>query len=105
MSPTHEPICQLEPSNLLEPLDLPEPAPERVKSIPPAALERRWALKPALVVAGALVCVAAGAALPQLAALTRGEMKASQTVGSATRPAAPAPAASDQSTPIEASSN
>jgi hypothetical protein len=108
MSPTHEPIRQLEPSNLLEPLDLPEPAPEPVESTPSAARERRWALKPALVVAGALVCVAAGAALPQLAALTRGDTKVSQTVGSATRPAesvAPAPAASDQSTPIESSAN
>jgi hypothetical protein len=105
MSPTHEPIRQLEPRNLLEPLDLPEPGPERADFTPPPnAPERRWTLKPALVVAGALICVATGAALPQLAALTRGDTKVSQTVGSAMQPVEPKPGASARSGPIEASS-
>src|SRR5580704_1274081 len=92
MSPTHEPIRQLEPANLLEPLDLSDEqagidwrAPEvpaapaarnGTRSIPSAHRFARLSgpkrfVRPALVGSGLLIlCFAAGAALPNLADLT-----------------------------------
>ena len=87
MSSTRDPILLLEPSNLLEPLNLADrsdaPAsalarPERPdtsskrfmrpskSTTAPIDRDRRWRLKSALIVAGALACFAAGTALPQL---------------------------------------
>jgi hypothetical protein len=95
---SREPIYQLEPSNLLEPLDLAEqpaesrrlaypdyrtskpaatPAMPRERVPPPIGRGRRR-LKPALLVAGALGCVAAGTALPRLTTLVGGDVDASQ---------------------------
>jgi hypothetical protein len=108
MSSTRDPILLLEPSNLLEPLDLADrqvdpanpsarPAgegtssrrfmrPTRGESISASAAvtrdrsspDRSWRLKSALLVAGAFACVATGAALPQLPDLTFGDPKAAQ---------------------------
>lgn len=99
MSSSHEPIYQLEPSNLLEPLDLAErpaesicrlahpdygtskpaatPAMPRQRVAPPIG-RGRPRLKSALLLAGALGCVAAGAALPRLATLVWGDVDAAQ---------------------------
>ncbi|MEA2946864.1 MAG: hypothetical protein QOI40_2194 [Alphaproteobacteria bacterium] len=115
MSSTPDPILLLEPANLLEPLDLrdrvidpanwsarPEQdgsSPKRVtrtnrsKSTPPIGRDSRWPVRSALVVAGALACFGAGAAMPQLPNLLFGESEHSQTDGSATRPSAPPAAA------------
>jgi hypothetical protein len=129
MSSTHDPILLLEPSNLLEPLDLadryvnpadPSARPDRdgtahgtsprgfarttTRSASVSApIERRWRLKSALIVAGALACFGAGAALPQLPDLTLGDSKPAQ-VASASRqsaPAAGAPIKSETSKPAE----
>src|SRR5262245_44855383 len=125
MSGTKHPVQQLEPSNLLEPLDLSDehvsgvdsssrsdhhgaPArtfrPARASAPMPRPTERghRGPSKSALIIAGAVVCFAAGAMLTR--ALPTGVVKPSQTVGSATRESAPAPAAIErgQSKPTEA---
>lgn len=115
MSSTRDPILLLEPSNLLEPLDLadryvnpadPSARPDRdgtAHGTSPrgftrttrrsasvsAPIERRWRLKSALLVAGALACFGAGTALPQLPDLTFGDIKPAQ-VASASRQSAPA---------------
>jgi hypothetical protein len=96
---SHEPIYQLEPSNLLEPLDLAEQPAESIRRlaypdygaskpaatpamprerVPPPIGRGRRRLKPALLVAGALGCVAAGTALPRLTTLVWGDVDASQ---------------------------
>jgi hypothetical protein len=96
---SREPIYQLEPSNLLEPLDLAEQPAESIRRlaypnygtskpaatpamprerVPPLIGRRRRRLKPALLVAGALGCVAAGTALPRLTTLVWGDVDASQ---------------------------
>ncbi len=131
MSPTHEPIKQLEPSNLLVPLDFADrgsdpvpslqrtdageaspkalPAPIVTEPVPPPTTghRARWPLNSALIVAGALACLGAGAALPQLAILASGG-KPSHTVATATRPAPPAAqpsVTSEPSKPSEPRSN
>jgi hypothetical protein len=108
MASTRDPILLLEPSNLLEPLNLTdryvEPAnlsarlagegtssrrfmrPVRRDSISASAAitrdrssrDRSWRLKSAVLVAGAFACFAAGAALPQLSELTFGDAKLAQ---------------------------
>jgi hypothetical protein len=108
MSSTRDPILLLEPSNLLEPLDLadrqvdPEnpsarPAgqgtssrrfmrPARGDSISASAAitrDRSWRVKSALLVAGAFACLATGAALPQLPDLVFGDAKPAQQAKSA----------------------
>jgi hypothetical protein len=113
MSSTRDPILMLEPSNLLEPLDLADrqvdpanpsarPAgegtssrrfmrPARGDSISASAaitrdrssVDRSWRLKSALLVAGAFACFAAGAALPQLPDLAFGDAKPAQQPKSA----------------------
>src|SRR5262245_66339003 len=99
MSSSREPIYQLEPSNLLEPLDLAErpaesicrlahsdygtskpaatPAMPRQRVAPPIGRGRQR-LKSALLLAGALGCVAAGAAPPRLTTLVLGDVDAAQ---------------------------
>jgi hypothetical protein len=129
MSPTHEPVHQLEPSNLLEPLDLEDhhigpavssgssdrgnPPTEFTRAIAsePIPLSsrrgRRWPLNAALIVAGALTCFGAGAALTQFSTLTTpAAIKPSQTI--ATRPAAPVAQMElkpEQSKPTQPASN
>jgi hypothetical protein len=105
MFPTHEPIHQLEPSNLLEPLDLGDQHVDPLQSStrsqggttqaivrrPVSAKARRGSARPfksALIVAGGLACFGAGAAVSQLA--TFDSIKSSPTVRSVTRPAQPA---------------
>jgi hypothetical protein len=95
MSSSREPIYQLEPSNLLEPLDLAEqpvesirrpahpdygtskpaatPAMPRDRAAPPIGRGRRR-LKSALLVAGALGCIAVGTALPRMTTLVWGDV-------------------------------
>jgi hypothetical protein len=105
MSSTRDPILMLEPSNLLEPLNLAERYAElenssasndgdrtsskRFRRPTPAPIEResrgdsRWRPKSALLVAGAFACVAAGTALPQLPDLVFGDAKPAQQAKSA----------------------
>ncbi len=99
MPSTRDPILLLEPSNLLEPLDLADrhvdPAnptaraeredssrfmrPVRRDSISaPIERDRSWRLKSAVIVVGAFACIAAGAALPQLPELAFGDRKPAQ---------------------------
>jgi hypothetical protein len=114
VSSTPDPILLLEPANLLEPLDLRDrdidpanwsarPGPDgtspkratrtnRSNPTPPIGRDSRWPVRSALVVAGALACFGAGAAMPQLPNLF-GESEHLQTDGSATRPSAPPAAA------------
>jgi len=94
MSP-HEITQLLEPSNLLEPLDLTEqrtrfadrstrvetgagaqrrPPRETVGMSRPGGSERRSGFRPILMVAGALACFGAGTLLPQLQSLTRDDL-------------------------------
>ena len=138
MSLPRVPIDQLEPSNLLEPLDLADrqidpttrPATPRVDPAkpsaradraetgatgfnrivpsmapsPPAAAGSRWPLKSALIVAGALACFGAGAAVQQLGSLKSVGTKPSPAVATAPAPAAAtaqAPVKSEQSQPAE----
>jgi hypothetical protein len=179
MSSTRDPILLLEPSNLLEPLNLadrhgdpasPSTRPDRHLTSPtspartqsaaaaisrhdaareklpdsvvmgaqrirrdsfssPIQRDSRWRLKSALLVAGALACVATGTALPQLPELVFGDAKpaqqttksaqqtaadatkpksAQQTVANATKPSAPvadAPAKSEEPKPAEPKPN
>jgi hypothetical protein len=115
VSSTPDPILLLEPANLLEPLDLrdrvidpanwsarPVPdgsSPKRVartnrsNPTPPIGRDSRWPVRSALVVAGALACFGAGAAMPRLPNLLFGESDHLQTDGSATQPSAPPAAA------------
>src|SRR5258708_2822674 len=98
MSSTRDPVLLLEPSHLLEPLNLQgryvEPAnqeagPGRDGTSPrgtarttrsgatsaPTGRGGRWPLKSALIVAGGLACFGAGAALPELPNLMFGDIK------------------------------
>jgi hypothetical protein len=144
MSSTRDPILLLEPSNLLEPLDLADrhvdPASPSAQSDPnmssPAGIARaqsaaaairrdatrgsqpigrrsaserdgRWRLKSALLVAGALACVATGTALPQLPELMFGDAKpaqqttksAQQTTADTTKPKSALPTVADAAKP------
>jgi hypothetical protein len=113
MSSTHEPSQLLEPPNLLEPLDLteqqlnlvyPSTGPDRgglsqrgstqatrSESIPRSTRgDSRSPLKSILMVAGALACFGAGTAWPQIQSLMFGDLRPWQTLGSASRPSAPA---------------
>ena len=100
MSSTRDPILMLEPSNLLEPLNLAdqygEPASSSTRDDEDGTSKRfrrptrkdpistpieragRWRLKSALLVAGAFACFAAGSALPQLPELAFGDGKPAQ---------------------------
>ncbi len=119
MASTHEPIHLLEPANLLEPLDLSDqpagPArpmvdadrasARRVSAPRPASAKRgterfgrrgRRMLKAAVIVAGAVACFGAGAALPQLAGIGLDRIDVPQPVGKAPPPrVAASPAKSD----------
>jgi hypothetical protein len=127
MPSTREPILLLEPSNLLEPLNLEDryvdPAnssdrpeiegtssrkfmrPVRRDSISASAAisrdssrDRSWRLKSALLVAGAFACFAAGVALPQLPELAFGDAKTAQQ----TKPAQqPQPKSAQQTNPAQ----
>ena len=135
MPSTRDPILMLEPSNLLEPLNLADrhgdPASPREKLPESVAMgaqrirrdsfsapierDSRWRLKSALLVAGALACVATGTALPQLPELMFGDEKPAQqtkpvqqtkssaqpTVADATKPSAPVADAPAKSTKAE----
>jgi hypothetical protein len=109
MPSTREPIQLLEPSDLLEPLDLrdhhansvyalaypdyggtPSRASTRTsaRQSPPAPVRRgSRALKSALIVAGALACFGAGAALSEFPKLQFVDGNSSPTMASATSPA------------------
>src|SRR5947209_7778952 len=119
MSAPQDPIHQLEPSNLLEPLDLmdahsddanstagsdrdrPSPAASRTsarEAMPRSDRQRGGLLKPALIVGCAALSFAAGALLSRTLPLDI--VTSSGTVGSATRvsaPPAPNPVESHQS--------
>jgi hypothetical protein len=121
VSSTPDPILLLEPSNLLEPLNLQDRHVDTVsrsaRPIAPKNFGRtirreptsigrdgRWPVRSALIVAGALACFGAGTAMPQLPALMFGDNEDSQTVARATRPSIPqadAPVKSAESRPAE----
>src|SRR5215475_7158087 len=92
MPSLYDPRPLLEPSNLLEPLDLtPDPIPpavpagraersqrginQPVSARPASRAERRSLVRPILVLAGAVACFAAGTFFPQLQTLTRGNFE------------------------------
>jgi hypothetical protein len=123
MSPTHESIHQLEPSNLLEPLDFADQHvnPELGARLDPGAASRRstipaesakpsgrrissWPFRAALILAGAVACFGAGAAVSHLATVTSvAGLKLSRTDASAIPPSAPvAPTRLEQTKPAEA---
>jgi hypothetical protein len=122
MSPTHESIHQLEPSNLLEPLDLADQnvRPDSGTRLDPGAASPRstipaepatppgrrvssWPVKAALILAGAVACFGAGAAVSHLATVTSvAGLKLSRTDASAIPPSAPvAPTRLEQTKPAE----
>jgi hypothetical protein len=125
MSPSHESIHQLEPSNLLEPINFAEQSLSPVASgtgLEPGGSSRRSAilrervqpprrgmsrsLKSALIVAGAVACFGAGAALSHRSTFTSAGLKLSQMDASAIqRPGPVAPARLDQAKPAEPKSN
>lgn len=118
MSSPRRPTDQLEPSNLLEPLDLGDhwnlegssaaadwdatSRPSRINA-PPPAQRRGWgALKAALILTSAVICFAAGAAASKFAMLSFGARQ--PTLTSSARPSAPAvitPSQSVDSKPVE----
>jgi hypothetical protein len=131
MSSTHEPPQLLEPSNLLEPLDLKHqhtdfadrlargesgeagarPQPRFTRKTPrvprPSEAGRRSPVKSILLAAGALACFGAGTLFSQIQSLTPADVGSSPTIASANR--APAPLAevvtkTDESTPTEGKS-
>jgi hypothetical protein len=131
MSSTHEPPQLLEPSNLLEPLDLKHQhadfadrsargesegsgarAPRRFTRETPCVprtseAERRSPVKSILLAAGALACFGAGTLFSQMQILTPSDVGSSPTIASANR--APAPLAdvatkSDESTSTDGKS-
>jgi hypothetical protein len=131
MSSTHEPPQLLEPSNLLEPLDLKHqhtgfadrsargesgeagarPQPRLTRETPrvprPSEAGRRSPVKSILLVAGALACFGAGTLFSQMQILTPADVGSSPTIASANR--APAPLAkvvtkSHEATPTEGKS-
>jgi hypothetical protein len=103
MSSTHKPVQLLEPSDLLEPLDLSDRQSDlfyrSARAEPPAAssqrgfarvsggapgprpTEKRSPLKSILMLAGALACFGAGTALPQFQSFMRGDHMPGATVG------------------------
>jgi hypothetical protein len=104
MPSTHEPVQLLEPSHLLEPLDLSdrqadlfyrsaraEPAASSQRGFArvsggasrprPIESERRSPLKSILMLAGALACFGAGTALPQFQSFMRADVGPGPTVG------------------------
>jgi hypothetical protein len=109
MASTREPPQLLEPSNLLEPLDLTK---QRLDCVYPlnrpqkdensqrgfarttagapvlraSKSQRRSPLKSVLIVAGAVACFGAGTVFPQLHSLTRGDLGPESTVESASQP-------------------
>ena len=130
MSSTQEPPQLLEPSNLLEPLDLkhqhtgfadPSARGERgargaqrkltreTPRVPrPSEAERRSPVKSILLAAGALACFGAGTLFSQIQILTPSDVGSSPTIASATRPPAPrvdVATKSDESTSTEKSVN
>ena len=117
MSP-YEITQLLEPSNLLEPLDLTEQRTGFAARSPcvetgagarrrrpretdgvrrPRGSERRSGFRPILMVAGALACFAGGSLLPQLQSLTREELGLGSVGASPSLPAAPHAAAAAKS--------
>jgi hypothetical protein len=129
MSSTQEPPQLLEPSNLLEPLDLkhqhagfadPSARGERgaraqrkltreTPRVPrPSEAERRSPMKSILLAAGALACFGAGTLFSQIQILTPSDVGSSPTIASASRPPAPrvdVATKSDESTSTEKSAN
>lgn len=111
---THEPIRLLEPSNLLEPLDLRDkylrptsssahrdhgppsssdkPRKPSAPLAAPAAPRSRWLLKSVVIIIGAVACFGAGVALPQFTSLGLFDRDRSQPSAMTTQP--PAQAAS-----------
>src|SRR5262245_60429731 len=114
---TRRPTDQLEPSNLLAPLDLGDhwnleemparaepgailPPRSKMNGPAPAPPRRRGAFTTALILIGAGACFAAGAAVSKFATSPFDGSKLLQTVAGATRPSAPstvAPATKVQS--------
>jgi hypothetical protein len=125
MASTRELPQLLEPSNLLEPLDLTEQQLDFVypltrpqkdensqKGFAPTIAgapvlrasesQRRSPLKSVLIVAGAVACFGAGTVFPQVHSLTRGDLGPESTVGSASRSSsAIAETKSDEPSPVE----
>jgi hypothetical protein len=127
MDSTRQAPQLLEPSNLLEPLDLTErqldfaypltrPRKEEnsrrgfARTTPGAPVlrasesQRRSPLKSVLMVAGALACFGAGTVLPQLHSFMRGDLGPESTVGSADQPSSPiaqAATKSDETSPVK----
>ena len=124
MSPIHESVQQLEPSNLLEPLDLTDrypglpassarseyknPLTDSVRPITraPMPMSRRhrrgWSMHPALILASALACFGAGAAVTRFSAPTPPAVESSQTVATGPSVRAVQPEFKpEQSTPTE----
>jgi hypothetical protein len=118
----HEAVLSLEPSDLLAPIDLSEqrgefevPSLDRkvrssvrlfARQAPDAPIvrirrPRRWALRSAFVVAGALTCFGAGARSPELTTLASGVTNTWQTVESATERSEKATSAQTTSIPIK----
>ena len=126
---TQEPPQLLEPSNLLEPLDLkhqhagfadPSASGERgaraqrkltreTTRVPrPSEAEQRSPVKSILLAAGALACFGAGTLFSQIQILTPSDVGSSPTIASASRPPAPrvdVATKSDESTSTEKSVN
>jgi hypothetical protein len=126
---TQEPPQLLEPSNLLEPLDLkhqhagfadPSARGEsgaraqrkltrETPRVPrPSEAERRSPVKSILLAAGALACFGAGTLFSQIQILTRSDVGSSPTIASASRPPGPrvdVATKSDESTSTEKSAN
>jgi hypothetical protein len=123
MSPRHDPIHQLEPANLLEPLDFsavdphtagssvhsrgrarsePEP-PHRLAAFapapasePPSRVRASRGLRNAtLIIAGALLCAGAGAALSHFGAFNVGKRQDPAKPMAGSPPAVPAPSKSE----------
>jgi hypothetical protein len=120
MASTREAPQLLEPSNLLEPLDLTEQQLDFVYPLTrprtdensqkgfgrttagapvlrASESQRRSPLKSLLIVAGAVACFGAGTMFPQLHSLTRGDLKSGSIIGSASQPSSPIAAGATKS--------
>jgi hypothetical protein len=130
MVSTREPPQMLEPSNLLEPLDLTEQQldfvypltrPQKKENsqkgfarttagspvLRAIESQRRSLLKSVLIVTGAIACFGAGTLLPQLHSFTRGDLGPESIVGSASKPSSPiaeVATKSDEARPVESTS-
>ena len=131
MSSTHEPPQLLEPSNLLEPLDLkhqhegladpsargergergprtqPQFTRQKPRVSPPSQAERRSPVKSILLTAGALACFGAGTLFSQMQIFTPADVGSSPTMATANRPPAPLAGVAtnpEESTPTEGKS-